>query len=246
MPHVYYLEVNLKFFTLLFLIIFSQQATALQSLNTGDRCKKSFVYDIYLSFFKMGYLNRTINWEKQQGTVATKSRVDVFGIGTTYQQLTHFSWSEGQQSFLTHDYKQTMTGFKSRTILANFFEDGTKTTVVLNKEKTGFDNKGKRLFDLDTLGSQIRLNVMNNIQQFTLSRQASDEIQTYQFKIVGTKNLKTKLWGEIETIRVSQTSNNEEIVLWFAPSLDFQMVKVENSGLMNSSARLVKMVVDCD
>jgi len=246
MPHVYYLGINLKLFTLLFLIIFSQQATALQTLNTGDSCKKSFVYDIYLSFFKMGYLNRTINWEKQQGTITTKSRVDVFGIGTTYQQLTHFSWSEGQQSFLTHDYKQTMTGFKSRTILAKFFEDGTKSTVVVNKEKMGFDNNGKRLFDLDTLGSQIRFNVMNNVQQFTLSRQASNEIQTYQFKIISKESLDTKKWGKLETIRVSQSSGNEEIVLWFAPSLDFQMVKVENSGLMNSSAFLVKMDIDCD
>ncbi len=214
-------------------------------LENNAVCKKFFAYDIYLSFFKMGYLERTIKWKDQKGSVVTKSRVDVFGIGSTYQQLTHFSWSEEQKSFLPHDYKQTMTGFKSRTILAKFFDNATKSTVILNNEKTRFDNRGKHLFDLDTLGSQIRFNVMNNIQQFTLSRQASDEIQTYQFKIISKELLKTKKWGELETIRVSQISDSEEIVLWFSPSLDFQMVKVENSGFMNSAAYLVKMDIDC-
>lgn len=232
-------------FILLF-VFFSHQSLALQSTHADKSCKKIFQYDIYLSFLKMGYLQRTVNWKGQQGSVKTKSRVDVFGIGTTYQQLTHFYWAEEQQSFLTKDYQQTMTGFKSRTILAKFIENGTKSTVILNEEKTRFDNKGKHLFDLDTLGAQIRFNVMNDIKKFTLSRQASDEIQVYQFEIVGAEILKTKKWGEIDSIQVKQTGQSEDIVLWFAPTLDYQMVKVKNSGLMSSSAHLIAMEIDCD
>ena len=213
----------------------------------NSTCQKNAQYDVYLSFFKMGELSRTLYWDakKQQGKIETSSRVNVFGLGTRYHQLTHFYWSDKGLRLLTRDFKQTMLGFKNRVVSTVFSDNGKVADVTLNGEKTRYENNGKVIIDFDTLGEQIRLNVMNDIRTFSLTRQGTDELNPYQFSIEGEELVETESRGEVQAVRVKQTGN-DNVTLWFDASLDYQLIQAKTHGVIDATIKLTSFKNTCN
>lgn len=201
-------------------------------------CEKSADYAIYLSGIRTGEMHRVERWQGQSATVSSQSHASILGIGTRYDQTATLVWSEASQSWLTTSFHQKVSGFRSRDMSVDFSSDGTQTRVNLDGQIHHYDNGEAPLRDVDTLSIQIRQHIKNGEQRFSLTRQASDGPEPYQYQVLSPTHISVGVWGEIAVIPVEQTGE-ERITFWYAPSLDYQLVKARYHGfLLQGSAEL--------
>ena len=241
------MRVNLFSVTLLAVTpLFCYSGTS-EPVTASQTCSKNTQYEVYLSFLNTGDLSRSLYWDdtKQEGRVETSSAVNVFGLGTRYHQETHYYWSEAANGLLTRSFKQTMSGFKNRVVSTVFYDDGKIADVTLNGETTRYENNGKIIIDFDTLGEQIRLNVINNVKKFSLTRQGTDELNPYQLSIEGEELVNTESWGEVQAVRVKQTGN-DNVTMWFAKKLDYQLIQAKTHGVIDATIKLVSFENTCE
>ncbi|PKI16697.1 DUF3108 domain-containing protein [Colwellia sp. 12G3] len=199
------------------------------------QCDKIFEYNIYFFDQHVGYLHRKIAWHNS--SAATKATVTSYGevsflwLDSTYQQQSKMQYSPQYKHFITPSFSQKLTGIKTREMNAEISNDGLSSTVTLNAKVSNYQQKEKNehqaLYDLDTLGAQIRLNLLQGKTRFTLSRQASSKVETYQFEVAGDEVITHEKWGEITTIKVVEVGEHDSIVLWFSSKHDHQLIKAE-------------------
>lgn len=213
------------------------------------QCTKTFDYDFYLAGINIGYSHRVITWNEIQGDISaeidTTGEVSLFGIGSTYHQRSHTIWSKQEQHFITQKFSQVITGIKARELMVTTSELGRKSTVNLDGEISEFNNKKAPLLDLDTLGSQLRVNLAQGKTTFTLYGQGSEEIKPYIFKVVGKEVIELDKWGEINTIKVIEIGEYDDMVLWFSPKHDWQLVKADIDAFVSPSVLLTDFKIEC-
>jgi hypothetical protein len=73
----------------------------------------------------------------------------------------------------------------------------------------------------------MRLNLLQGKSHFTLFRQASKEIEEYQFDVYGHEVIEHKKLGKLNTIKVIEVGKHKGSVLWFSPNHDYQVVKAK-------------------
>jgi hypothetical protein len=199
--------------------------------DVEQKCQRSFDYSIYLSGLHMGEMTRTENWQGKSAVITSKSEASILGIGTQYQQRTELSWSTDRNEWLTDNFHQQVTGFRSRDMRVTFDNHGLKSRVDIDGDIDNYASKTIPLRDVDTLAIQIRENVLRGRQQFALIRQASDAIEPYQFYVKDKLTATIAPWGEIQLIPVEQTGA-EEVTYFFAPSMNYQLVKAHYHGMI--------------
>lgn len=239
------MKVFMLVITCIFLSFLSRTSWANSPTIVDHQCEKSFSYDIYLHGLLIGHLTRQVSWQDNQARIQTSSEVDILGIGASYQQLTDLYWSVEQKQFLTRAFSQKVVGVKSRDVVATFSPDGRQASVSLNGEVTKYSNKEHALLDLDTLGTQIRLNIINGLTRFQLFRQAYQKVIAYQFQITAKEELDLPRWGKLEVIRLDEVADHEGTTLWFSPKLDHQLVKAKFNLLINPTVYLSAYKIDC-
>ncbi|WP_033095980.1 DUF3108 domain-containing protein [Colwellia psychrerythraea] len=211
-----------------------------KALNNFHQCNKSFEYEIYFLGEKVGYLHRKIKWDNStsaatKATVASYGEVTFLWLDSTYQQQSVMHYSPQYQHFLTPHFSQKLTGLKSREMTAKMSDDGLSSKVTLDtkvshyqqKNDKGNNKENSALYDLDTLGAQIRLNLLQGNDSFILYRQASKKVEKYQFEVAEQEVIVHEKWGELTTIKVVEVGEHENIVLWFSSQHDHQLVKAE-------------------
>jgi hypothetical protein len=216
------------------------QAKVLNTLTTEafsalHQCDKNFKYDIYFFDQNVGYLHRTIKWDSSdtatKATVVSYGEVTFLWLDSTYQQQSSMQYSPLYNHFLTPSFSQKLTGIKSREMKADISIDGLSSTVTLNNDMSHYQQKYEKnkqaLYDIDTLGAQIRLNLLQGKTEFTLSRQASSKIESYQFEVAGDEEIIHEKWGKLTAIKVIEVGEHENIVLWFSTKHDHQLIKAE-------------------
>ena len=223
----------------------AQMSWASSPARVDHQCHKSFSYDIYLHELPIGHLTRQVSWQDNQARIQTSSEVDILGIGATYQQLTDLYWSDANKQFLTRAFSQKVVGMENRDVVATFSSDGRQATVNLNGKTTIYSNKKQALLDLDTLGVQIRLNLINGLTKFQLFRQAYQQVIAYQFQITEKEELDLPRWGKLEVIRLDEVSDHKGTTLWFSPKLDYQLVKAKFNLFINPTVYLSAYKIDC-
>jgi len=210
---------------------------AFENLSSQHQCNKQFKYSIHLFNDEVGYLQRTINWhndmDTSKATVTSFAEVSFLWLDSTYQQQATMEYSSIYKHFLTHSFSQKLTGIKTREMSATLSDSGLSSTVTLNNKVSKFqqsDNanmKGIPLYDIDTLGAQIRLNLLQGKTRFTLSRQASKKIETYQFKVAGDEVINHIKWGPQQVTKVVEIGKHGKMVLWFSAKHDHQLIKAQ-------------------
>lgn len=216
-----------------------------QALSHHQQCERTAYYQIYLSGIRTGYMHRTESWEGTNATITSQSKASILGIGTQYDQQATLTWSEESASWLTTSFHQVVSGFKSRDMKVSFSDDGSETRVDLDGEVTEYQNNGEPLRDVDTLSVQIRQYVLDGSKSFSLTRQATDGPEPYNYEVQNLTTIKVDKWGEIDVIPVKQTGA-ERVTFWFAPSLDYQLVKARYHGfLLRGGAELQKYESRC-
>lgn len=228
------------------LVVLSLSITAqANSQPLPQQCEKVAYYHIYLSGIRTGYMNRTESWQGMSATVTSQSKASILGIGTEYDQQARLIWSEQSDSWLTTSFHQVVSGFKSRDMQVSFSDDGSESLVNLDGKETRYENDGEPLRDVDTLSVQIRQHVLDGVKQFTLTRQASDGPEPYQYQVLETEIIKLDKWGELKAIPVEQTGE-ERVTFWYAPELDYQLVKARYHGfILQGGAELQSFENSC-
>jgi len=222
----------------LLLFIPKLQANAVNKLTDKafigfHQCDKKFEYDIYFLGSNVGYLHRTIKWHKNEAaaraTVTSYGEVNFLWLDSSYQQQSTMQYSPQYKHFLTANFSQKLTGIKAREMQAEISDNGLSSTVTLNAEITHYQqqNENQPLYDLDTLGAQIRLNLLQGKNRFTLFRQASDKIKKYQFEVAEPEVINHKKWGPLTTIKVVEVGEHKNTVLWFSSKHDHQLIKAQ-------------------
>ncbi|KVX03162.1 hypothetical protein AWJ07_00860 [Shewanella frigidimarina] len=209
-------------------------------------CQRSFNYSIYLSGLHTGEMSRTENWQGKSAVIISKSEASILGIGTQYQQRTELSWSNNSNEWLTDSFHQQVTGFRSRDMQATFYNNGLESRVDIDGDIENYTSSQIPLRDVDTLAIQIRENLLGDRRQFALIRQASDAIEPYQFYVKDKLTATIGSWGEIQLIPVEQTGA-EEVTYYFAPSMNYQLVKAHYHGMiLQGVIELERYVSSCD
>ncbi|WP_350997162.1 hypothetical protein [Shewanella sp. TB7-MNA-CIBAN-0143] len=222
-----------------------QSNSALAS-DIPHSCQRSFNYAIYLSGLHTGKMNRTENWQGKSAVITSKSEASILGIGTQYQQRTELSWSNNRNEWLTDSFHQQVTGFRSRDMQATFYNNGLESRVVVDGDIENYTSSQIPLRDVDTLAIQIRENLLAGRRQFALIRQASDAIEPYQFYVKDELTATIASLGEIQLIPVEQTGA-EEVTYYFAPSMNYQLVKAHYHGMiLQGVIELEHYVSSCD
>ncbi len=224
----------------LFFFITPLQAKTISTLTKEvfselHQCDKKFEYDIYFFNRKVGYLHRKIKWYNSEtttkATVTSYGEVSFLWLESTYQQKSSMQYSFQYHHFLTPRFSQKLTGIKSREMEADIADNGLSSTVTLNNEVSHYQHKGENknqaLYDIDTLGAQIRLNLLQGKTRFKLSRQASNKIENYQFEVAGNEAIIHDKWGKLTAIKVIEIGEHENMVLWFSSKHDHQLIKAE-------------------
>lgn len=213
------------------------------------QCVKKFEYDIHFLGKHVGYLHRTIDWNTKmdaiQAVVNSYGEVSFLWVDSSYQQTSVMQYSQTLNHFLTASFTQKLTGIKSREMDAVISQDGLKSRVTLNDEIHHYQSDQQPLYDLDTLGAQIRLNLIKEKKSFTLLRQASSKIKRYQFQVAGFEELQHEKWGQVKTIKVIEVGEYSETVLWFSIQHDYQLIKAELDMIFSPHIWLSSFSVQC-
>ena len=221
-----------------------------QQFKALHQCEKKFEYDVHFMGSSVGYLHRTVNWQNtpdlDSAIVTSNGEVSFLWIDSTYHQQSSLYYSSALQHFLTPNFTQKLTGIKSREMTAEISKDGLSSTVTIDDEVHQYQSDQSPLYDLDTLGSQIRLNLLEGKKAFTLLRQASSKVKRYQFKVAGIEQLDHEKWGKLSTIKVVEVGKFNETVLWFSPQHDHQLVKAELDMIFSPHVWLTHFTIDCE
>ncbi|MBW8183341.1 hypothetical protein [Shewanella nanhaiensis] len=194
-------------------------------------CSRSSHYAIYLSGIHTGTMSRTETWQGKTAVVTSKSEASILGIGTQYQQRAELSWSDNTHEWLTDNFHQKVTGFRSRDMRVSFENAGRESRVDIDGDVDTYSSDSIPLRDVDTLAIQIREYLLQGRKQFALIRQASDAIEPYQLYVQEQLSENIPPWGELSLIPVEQTGA-EDVTYYFAPALDYQLVKARYHGFI--------------
>jgi len=190
-------------------------------------CEQKIIYDLYINGFHTGELQRQIIQKGAELSFLTRSNMSILGIGTTFYQTSSSRYESQQQRYLTSEFYQVMTGFKNREMRVSISETGLDSNVMLNGEITQYHSNKYPLQDMDAITMQLQANVRQGQTHFYTLRQATDEMELFEYRVVGKETLSTHNFGDIEAIKVVEMQDSN-VTLWFAPSLDYLMIKATN------------------
>lgn len=212
--------------TFLLICCYGFISLSVQAANKAS-CEQKIVYDLYLNGFHIGELQRQIIQQDDTFSFLTRSNMRIFGINTSFYQTATAQYEQQNNRYLTHEFHQVMTGFRNREMTVNITNNGHDASVELNGEITQYHSTQYPLQDIDTITIQIQTNVKQGKTHFFTLRQATDEMELFEYQVIGKEVLSTSYFGDIEAIKVVEIQDNN-VTFWFAPSLDYLMIKATN------------------
>ncbi|MCL1067826.1 hypothetical protein L2735_13595 [Shewanella olleyana] len=202
-----------------------------QDAAVESQCSRTSHYDIYLSGIHTGSMERTEVWQGKSAVVTSTSKASILGVGTQYDQRAELSWSNTHDEWVTDNFHQLVTGFRARDMKVSFSQDGLESEVDIDGDVDKYSSATIPLRDVDTLAIQMRHFLLQGRTQFALVRQASDAIEPYQLYVKEPISEEIEPWGEVTLIPVEQ-SGAEKVTYYFAPEMDYQLVKARYHGII--------------
>nr|WP_297349291.1 DUF3108 domain-containing protein [uncultured Glaciecola sp.] len=151
------------------------------------------------------------------------SKVSRFFLSDKRYETTVFSFIDGKITPITYDFKRKGTG-PNKSLNAKF--DAKSQTIILSEHENltwegEFDNQ---LFRID-ISRQLALNRTQFEYKFLNYR---GQKRDYKIEVV-KKEILTLPYGNIEAVkvRVNRDSSKRQTYAWFAPSLDYVLVRLQ-------------------
>ncbi|MEC6796747.1 DUF3108 domain-containing protein [Photobacterium sp. S4TG1] len=218
-----------------------------QSLpNKNNQCNKTLNYKVFFEGHDIGNYQRNLVWNGTQADIYTKSTVNVLITTAKLNQHSKLHWSPQRHSFVTDSFERHIKGLMTGKVSATFTDNGTKSTVIEDGKSHQFSESLLPILDGDTIGAQMRLDIMQGKKSFDFILQNSDDTSHYYFKVIGEETIATN-FGNLKAIRVDQIKKNDrKLSLWFAPSIDYQLVRATyKRKLLDLKAVLVSKKIIC-
>ena len=214
--------------------------------NQNNKCNKTLNYNVFFEGHDIGNYQRNLVWNGTQADIYTKSTVNVLITKAKLSQHSKLHWSPQRQSFVTDSFERKINGLMTGTVSATFTDNGKKSTVIEDGKSHQFNETLLPILDGDTIGVQMRLDIMQGKKNFDFILQNSDDTSHYYFKVIGEETIATN-FGDLKTIRVDQIKKNDrKLSLWFAPSIDYQLVRATyKRKLLDLKAVLVSKQIIC-
>jgi len=152
-----------------------------------------------------------------------KSKVSRFFLSDKRFEKTRFYNKDGILTPLLYDYKRTGTGRNKE--LSVIFDQQTQKIQINNESEMDWDGEyDNQLFRVD-LPNKLANGVTNTSYDFINYR---GEKRQYKFEVVASDNLSLP-YGQITAIKVKidRASSSRITYAWFAPSLNFNLVRLQ-------------------
>jgi len=213
------------------------------------QCEKKFEYDVYLAGAHVGKFKRIIKWESNNNKISsevnTSGKVNILWLDSTYKQTSAMIWLPQHNYFMTNSFTQKITGIRAREMDVVMSKNGLAATVELDNKINRYQNDNSPLYDIDTLGAQIRVNLLQGRKEFVLYRQATDQIKKYHFKVAGMETINHETWGDLNVIKIREVGEYSKMILWFSPKLDYQLVKAQLDAFISPLILLSQFSKQC-
>jgi hypothetical protein len=154
-------------------------------------------------------------------------------------ESTQFKWQNSQIIPLKYHFKQSVLG-KKRIADVNFdWEQLKVTNNVENKPWKMPISEGVQ----DKLSYQLLLqqDLARGLEEFNYSVADGGKLKQYKFVVDGKEIIEAPI-GSYETIRIKRlrdAKKNRETFIWFAPELDYQIIKLHQIEKKDKSYTLL-------
>lgn len=214
--------------------------------NKNNQCNKTLKYKVFFEGHHIGDYERNLVWDGTHANIYTNSAVSVLITKAKLNQHSKLHWSQQRQSFVTDSFQRNIKGLMTGKVSAIFTDDGAQSTVTEDGKTHQFSESLLPILDGDTIGTQMRLDIMQGKKNFDFILQNSDDTSHYYFKVVGEETIATN-FGDLKTIRVDQIKKSDrQLSLWFAPSIDYQLVRATyKRKLLDLKAVLISKKIHC-
>ncbi|WP_258179392.1 DUF3108 domain-containing protein [Photobacterium phosphoreum] len=216
------------------------------SPSENNHCNKTLNYNVFFEGHHIGDYQRNIVWNGTQANIYTKSTVNILITKAKLNQHSKLHWSPQRQSFVTDSFERNIKGLMTGKVTATFTDNGAKATVIEDGKSHQFSETLLPILDGDTIGAQMRLDIMQGTKSFDFILQNRDDTSHYYFKVVGEETIATN-FGDLKAIRVDQIKKSDrQLSLWFAPSVDYQLVRATyKRKLLDLKAVLISKQINC-
>lgn len=188
-------------------------------------CQKSLNYKILFNGAHIGNYQKQENWQGRQANINSHGQISLLVTSASMTQRSAIKWSAQDNQFISTSFERNIDGLMSGKTAATTTNNGHQMTAVIDGETQRFISEGLPILDTDAIGEQIRYDIMNSKKAFSFNMLSDGKVKNYSFKVVGNATLDTN-YGRLNTIKVVQTKEKDrELILWFAPTLDYQMVQ---------------------
>ncbi|WP_354624677.1 DUF3108 domain-containing protein [Psychromonas sp. MME2] len=187
--------------------------------------KQHYVYNIYYKNYFIGEISRDISYYNNHISITSHADLSFLSYDFFASQDSQLYWSIPLQQVFVKKFNRVSDGFGISYIQADFFDDGHRTRLVNNGKESEYISEVGRILDFNGLSLQLVEELKSGQVSFDYYMQTSKAIMHYFFAVKGQEVIDSK-FGKLTTLRVEQIKKNDRtLVAWFAPELNYQMVK---------------------
>jgi len=153
-----------------------------------------------------------------------QSKVSIFFLSDKRKEVSLFTYNNG--TIIPFKYRYERTGFGSdKEFVAEFNKKNKK--ILLNGDENSLPWEGQ--FDNQLYRLDIQSQLANNKKEFEYNIvNTRGELRNYRIIVLGTEQISLP-YGNIDGVKVkiARTSSKRETYAWFAPSLGYQLVRLQ-------------------
>jgi len=177
-------------------------------------------------------LKKTAQGEWQFQSKATSMFASIF-------EETNFKWGEQTLLPIHYTFKRSVFGKKRSAVIRFDWTNYQVTNDVENKPWQMAITAGVQ----DKLSYQLLLQqeLAKGKQEFSYSVADGGTLKEYKFKVIGEEKIQAPIgtYDAIRVQRVRDADNPRQTFIWFAPELDFQIIKLKQIEKKNKAYTLL-------
>lgn len=244
LPERHYVLARGSVLALLASLVFSPSTTHAQHIEKGDIAPFEVVYEIGNHLINAGTAKVSLTQDDDLWTYSLETTprgiIKMTGKGNIREVSTiRFEESDGKLMLQPQTYLYRQDKERRRAVDASFdWASKNITSTYRGKEFT--ENFDEPVIDRLSATLYMMNALRRDFDYIELNVFDTDEIKTVSFTLLGKETLDTPL-GKLETLRVlnqKKSGGSRQTTTWFAPSLDYVPVKIEQRKRGELVARL--------
>lgn len=163
-------------------------------------------------------------WTLRSETKGTEGLASLLGINVT--ETSRFHWQDGKPASVAYEYVQDGIKSRQRSIA---FDAATAQIDVTDGSKHHEYALQPESIDRNLVSLALAAALAQGDRAFTLPVAGKRALKSQHYKVVAEERIKVPA-GTWDSMKVERTDADKEITIWFAKSLGWLPVRVEQSG----------------